>query len=237
MLPYSEGFQLNRFTVILCRPDSPENIGLAARAMKNTGFSRLRLVMDKPLRTGAYITAVHSQDILDQAERFSSLSEAVFDLDVIFAAAARPRKNFPSVPLSGVIPKLKSFSPEFRIGLLFGNERTGLSSQELRHSNFRIALPQAADQPSYNLAAAVLLLLFHLFFHKEEASGSFDQPKPLSRLKQEECIERILEKLEEKDFIHPGNKRHITSRMYDLFGRLAMSESDCRLLLAAFGSI
>lgn len=53
--------------------------------------------------------------------------------------------------------KMMSFPQTTRIGLLFGNERTGLTSEELRSSNFRFAMPQASKQPSYNLAYAVLL--------------------------------------------------------------------------------
>ena len=173
----------DRFFVILSRPDSPENVGLTARAMKNTGFSRLRLVMDKPLRSGAYFTAVHAHDILETAESFSELSPALADMDVVFAAAARSRKNFPSLPLSGLLPKIASFSSDTRIGLLFGNERTGLTAQELRHSNFRIALPQASTQPSYNLAAAVLLFLFHLFSQQDKIPYYFRRLPPLSRRK------------------------------------------------------
>jgi tRNA/rRNA methyltransferase len=227
----------SRFTIILAHPDSPENVGLAARAMKNTGFSRLRLVMDKPLRSGAYITAVHAHEILEKAESFSEISQAVGDTDVVFAAAARSRKNFPTLPFSALIPAIASFKPETRIGLLFGNERTGLTSQELRHSNYRVALPQAASQPSYNLASAVLLFLFHLFFHQDSIPYAAALSKPLPRREQEKCIELILAKLEHLDFIHSGNKEHISERIYDLFGRLAMSESDRKLLLALFSNL
>ncbi len=227
----------SRFTIILAHPDSPENVGLAARAMKNTGFSRLRLVMDKPLRSGAYITAVHANDILEKAESFSKISQAVEDTDVVFAAAGRSRKNFPTISFSGLIPKIASFQPGTQIGLLFGNERTGLTSQELCHSNFRVALPQAASQPSYNLASAVLLFLFHLFFHQDKVTYAAALSKPLPRRNQEECIELILAKLEQLDFIHSGNKEHISERIYDLFGRLAMSESDRKLLLAIFSNL
>ncbi|MFW6137120.1 MAG: RNA methyltransferase [Candidatus Aminicenantaceae bacterium] len=229
----------DRFTVILSRPDSPENVGLAARAMKNTGFSRLRLVTGKPLRSGAYITAVHAHEILENSQRFSDLDQAVQDLNVVFAASARRRKNFPGLPLSGLIPQIKAWPPGTGIGLLFGNERTGLSSHELRRSSFRIVLPQASQQPSYNLASAVLLVLFHLFVnkHKENSAGESPSEIPLPRSEQDACIELILKKLELLNFIHSGNREHIRDRVYDLFGRTAMTEPDRRLLLAIFSNL
>jgi tRNA C32,U32 (ribose-2'-O)-methylase TrmJ len=49
-----------------------------------------------------------------------------------------------------------------------------------------------------------------------------------------ECIEIILGKLEEIGFIHKTNKKHTTEIIYDLFGRLSITEGDRRLLLAIF---
>jgi len=56
-----------RLSVILARPQKPDNIGLAARAMKNTGFENLLVAgMDKFERK-SFVTAVHSQEILKNA--------------------------------------------------------------------------------------------------------------------------------------------------------------------------
>ena len=71
-------------SVILARPQTPENIGLVARAMKNTGFADLRLVLDGPLPSTALVTAVHAEDILGGARLFSSVGESVSDLEVVF---------------------------------------------------------------------------------------------------------------------------------------------------------
>jgi len=54
-----------KFTVVLVRPKNPENIGLVARNMKNTGFAKLRLVGDKNIDQKSYVTAVHARDILE----------------------------------------------------------------------------------------------------------------------------------------------------------------------------
>jgi tRNA C32,U32 (ribose-2'-O)-methylase TrmJ len=61
--------------------------------MKNTGFSRLNLVGIDRLREKSYITAVHAGDILDSANLYSDLSQAIGDLDIIFAATAKKRKT------------------------------------------------------------------------------------------------------------------------------------------------
>ena len=220
--------------VVLANPENPENIGLVARSMKNTGFRGLRLVGVSGLDEKSFVTAVHSREILDAAQLFSSLDQAVADCQVVFASTAKARKNFPLLSLEEAVEKMSSFLPEAKIGLLFGNERTGLTSEELRHSNFRFLIPQATAQPSYNLASAVLLTLFRLFLAENPIREISSGEKPLSRHDQEECIRRILFILKEKGFIHPGNKKHVQEMIFDLFGRLILTEKDRSLLLAIF---
>jgi tRNA/rRNA methyltransferase len=220
--------------VILSRPSNPENIGLVARGMKNTGFKNLRLILNQPLSDTAFRTAVHSEDILRKAIIYSDLCEAVKDLEIVFAAVARYRKDFTSINFDNAVKKIMDFSPRTKIGLVFGNERTGLVSEELRHSNFRFSIPQKQDQPSYNLASAVLLTLFQIFIQGSYQKKQRKKSQLMTRKEQEECIQLIIKKLEDKNFIHSSNRDHIMDRMYDLFGRLKMSHKDKTLLLAVF---
>jgi TrmH family RNA methyltransferase len=220
--------------VVLVRPEHPENIGLAARNMKNTGFIHLRLVGVNDLDQKTYQTAINSQDILKSAQVYSRLEEATADFGVVFAATAKRRKNFTVLSLEDAVERLYHYPESTKIGLLFGNERTGLTSEELKHSNFRFVLPQSTKQPSYNLASAVLLTLYAISIRAPRKFLTTQQEQPLPRKKQEECIKIILHKLEKSGFLHKTNKRHITEMIYDVFGRLSMTERDCRLLLALF---
>lgn len=228
-------FELKRkFVVILARPESQENIGLVARAMKNTGFEELRLVKVKNLGPKVFKTAVHAGEVLERAQFYPDVDSSTADLNLVFAATAKSRKNFPALLLKEAMEKIFRFPPQTNIGLLFGNERTGLASEELRCSNFRFTIPQAARQPSYNLASAVLITLFHIFAHRSHKDIDISQEKPLSREEQEECICLVLDKLEKRRFIHRTNKRHMTEMIYDLFGRFALTAKDRKLLLALF---
>jgi TrmH family RNA methyltransferase len=220
--------------VILSRPQNAENVGLAARAMANTGFRDLRLVGVRRLGALAERTAVHAGDILAASGRFGSLAGAVADLQVVFAATAKARKDFPALAYGEAIARIRAYPSRARIGLLFGNERTGLTSDELKHSTFRFTIPQAARQPSYNLAAAVLLTLFPLFAAAAPPVVPDPEDVPLPRREQEECIGRILDVLRFRRFIPEGGERHVEHMVTELFGRLAMTPKDRRLLLAIF---
>jgi TrmH family RNA methyltransferase len=224
------------FTIVLVRPEHPANVGFVARNMKNTGFGHLRIVGDSGKWKESYRTAVHSTEILDSAEFYTRLEEATADLDVVFAATSKIRKNYSLISLDEAVLQMDRnfFSDSTKVGLLFGNERTGLTSEELRFSNFRFVIPQATKQPSYNLAAAVLITLFRIYTHKASPVDKFDSQKPLAREEQVDCIKMILGKLKERGFIHKTNKKHMTDMIFDLFGRLNITEKDRRLLLALF---
>lgn len=222
-----------RFSVILVYPENQENIGLVARAMKNTGFSDLRIVGLAGLEAEAFRTAIHAEDILKGVRFYSSLSEATKSLHLVLASTARVRSKFSILPLETAVDTVLCFPKSTQIGLLFGNERTGLTSEELGTANFVFSIPQAVRQPSYNLASAVLLALFAIFI-RSAGDLSCRQEQPMPHQNQEDCIRVVLMKLKKAGFIHETNETHVTRRVQDLFGRLTLTEKDRKLLMAIF---
>ena len=78
---------------ILVRPQLGENIGAAARSLKNFNFENLRLVSPRdswPNKSAIY-TAVEAKDIVHKAKLFANNNQAVSDLDYIFATTSRSR--------------------------------------------------------------------------------------------------------------------------------------------------
>ncbi|MBN1224537.1 MAG: RNA methyltransferase [Candidatus Aminicenantes bacterium] len=230
-----ESFLKSHCAVILVEPENQENIGLVARAMKNTGFSELRFVGLTALGEKSFVTAVHAKNILESGLFFSNLEQALKDCEVVFASTSKKRKEFSSLTLNAAVDTMLRLPRETKIGLVFGNERTGLTSRQLRNSNFRFEIPQATSQPSYNLASAVLVTLFQIYCRESRISPeAYSVDKPMAREDQEDCIRRILLILEEKGFVHKTNKKHVQDRIYDLFGRMTLTEKDRSLLLALF---
>lgn len=236
-LPHGERDQdsigRGRFAVILSRPENHENVGLVARAMKNTGFGDLRLVGVDALRPEAFRTAVHSETILKKARYYPDLAAATGSLNVVFAATARVRSTFAVQAFAEAIDTLRTFPRESRIGLLFGNERTGLMSEELGAANYVFSLPQASRQPSYNLGSAVLLTLFALFSLPTSAPAD-PEAVPATRAAQDDCIRVVLMKLERSGFIQGANRAHVSGMVRSLFGRLALTDRDRKFLMAVF---
>jgi len=236
-----------RPVVVLVRPENPENIGLAARAMKNTGFSELRLAGVRRVSPVAFRTAVHANEILVGAKLFPTLEEATADLQFIAASTAKRRKLATWVDWAEAAGRIAGLPSSTRVGLLFGNERTGLTGAELGRANLVFTIPQAGRQPSYNLGAAVLLTLYALFTAApgcgwygaapDESDGrnpAHERDAPLPRREQDETIGRIIAKLSGRGFIHRTNRDHVSAWVRDYFGRTAMTARDRGFLLALF---
>ena len=224
---------LDRFAVVLVRPDSPENIGLAARGMANTGFSDLRIVGLDRLEAPAFRTAIHADAILDGARFFGTLAEALDGLPLVCGSTARVRREFPLSSLRDAVRTVLEYPPETRVGLVFGNERTGLTAEEIGLTNIRFRIPQAARQPSYNLGVAVTLTLFEIAGRGEPAPV-VRRDSPLTRAEQEEAGRRFGEMLDGLGFMRDTNRDFITGRVQDIFRRMALTGKDRDVILAMF---
>jgi TrmH family RNA methyltransferase len=223
----------SRFAIVLVRPDSPENIGLAARGMANTGFSDLRIVGLEKLEAPAWRTAIHAESVIEGARFFASLEEAVADLQVVLGSTARVRHEFPLVTLTDGVRRLDEYPVETRIGLVFGNERTGLTQDEIGLANIRFHIPQAARQPSYNLGVAVTLTLHAIAFGSAPAPAD-RKDFPLTHAEQAAAGRRFRDMLDSLGFMHETNRAFITGKVQDIFFRMTMTAKDRDIILAMF---
>jgi TrmH family RNA methyltransferase len=224
---------LSRFAVVLVRPDSPENIGLAARGMANTGFRDLRLVGLDRLEAPAWRTAIHADAILEGARFFPTLAEALADRELVLGSTARVRHDFPLVPLDDAVARIGEYPAAARIGLVFGNERTGLTQDELGLANLRFHIPQAGRQPSYNLGVAVTLTLFAFAF-RGAAPPAPRRELPLDHAAQTEAGRRFGALLDGLGFMHDTNRAFIEEKVRDIFFRMALTAKDRDVMLAMF---
>lgn len=148
-----------KITFILVEPARPANIGLACRAMKTMGLDSLRLVNPCPLDGEARWAAHESTDILDRAEIFDDLASALADVDFAMATTARQRlehDDYPSPEECAATIHGKAGSVQ-HTALTFGRESDGLTGRELSLCHAATSMPLATEQPSLNLAQAVLV--------------------------------------------------------------------------------
>jgi tRNA/rRNA methyltransferase len=219
--------------VVLVRPDSPENIGLAARGMANTGFGDLRVVGLDRFEAAAWRTAIHAEPVLESARFFPTLAAAVADRELVLGSTARVRHDFPLVTLTEAVRRVREYPQETRVAFVFGNERTGLTQEELGLANVRFHIPQAARQPSYNLGVAVTLTL-HAVAFGDAPPPAARRGLPLSHEEQAEAGRRFRAMLDSLGFMHATNRAFISEKVQDIFFRMALTAKDRDIVLAMF---
>lgn len=152
---------------ILVRPQLGENIGAAARSLKNFNFENLRLVSPRdswPNKSATY-TAVEAKDVVHKAKVFQNIDQAVADLDYVFATTSRSRSvNKKIIDLSKAIKIIKKQSiHNKKTGIFFGPEASGLSNDDLINANYLVNIPTSNKFKSLNLSHAVTIFAFELF--------------------------------------------------------------------------
>lgn len=151
--------------VVLVRPQEEGNVGAAARAMANMGLDRLVLVEPAPaLGRTARAFAVGAQPILAAAERFASLEEALAGYQrVVGTTSSRQRHLDQRVVDARQLPaELADDAGGIRTALVFGPEASGLSTDELALCDPLVTVPCSLNQPTLNLAQAVLIIAYEL---------------------------------------------------------------------------
>ncbi len=222
--------RLDSIWIILVRPRFPENIGSVARAMKNMGLSRLAVVNGcSPLLANAYKLASGAEDILERAEEFLTLREAISEMGCVVGMTSRGGKERnPDLTPEALVKKLIPLSQKNLIGLAFGSEKEGLTNEELSLCHLSVKIPSMESFPSLNLAQAVMVVSYELFRNATEV------PKKEVQLAQAEQLERMLEHMERTllriGFLDSKNPQRIMRVLRKLFGRSQMDEREVQIL-------
>ena len=223
--------------IVLVEPQLGENIGAAARAMANFGLSRLRIV--KP-RQGwpsdkARMMATGAVRILDGAELYDTLAEAIADCSFVLASTARAHDQ--AKPVIGAAEAAGEMAPRIAAGetvaVVFGRERNGLENDEVALADRIVTLPVNPAFASLNLAQAVVIVAYEWF---KLAGGAlpFAMPEksPAAPKQQLLALFAALEgELEKVEFFRPPDKRETMQiNLRNIFTRMQLTQQDIRTL-------
>jgi len=184
--------QSDNLRVVLVSARNPLNIGAAARAMSNFGFLRLGVVNPYEVAFRKAKSAVGAAALLEQAEEYKSVAEAVADCTlVVGTTAVRHRElQHPLRRLEYGARLIRKRLQSSRVALLFGSEKYGLSRRDLSHCHWLMRIPTRDEHILMNLGQAVAICLYELIrddrvagaqrglrdVHTHPASGAGDEP-------------------------------------------------------------
>src|SRR6266478_5915148 len=224
--------------VILVEPQLGENIGMAARAMGNFGLTRLRIVnpRDGWPNVHARRAASGADHILDHAELFETVTQAVADCTLLFATTARAHDQAKPVvaPQAAAREMASQIAEGATVGILFGRERYGLQNEEVALANRIVTFPVNPGFASLNLAQAVLLMGYEWFKLSTEGALPFAMPERSERASQHQMqafFENLVRELDKVEFLRPAEKRDtMLVNLRNIFTRMEPTKQDMHTL-------
>lgn len=152
-----------RVRVVLVRPETPANIGAAARALRNAGLEGLDLVSPGDWKTvDCWRTAWGAQDALENARVFTDLGEALVGAHLAAAFSGKPPHGAPTLDVREMAAAVGAMPPDETVALVFGPETTGLTQGEMALCGKRVIIPSHPAQPSLNLSHAVMIAAYEV---------------------------------------------------------------------------
>ncbi len=220
-----------RFVLVGARAGG--NVGAAARALDNLGFSRLVLVQPRcnPRGTDAFRMAVNATELLERVEVHDDLDAALAGAGTVVGLSARVGKHRkPHYRLDRLAGPMAEWVTRGELAAVFGREDHGLTDEELDRCTHLVHLPAGKDYPSFNLAQAVLLVAYELRMRGFEfdAAEACDPPAPHEE--REAMYTHLRQGLEAIGFLTRDTVAPIMRRFRRMLGRAEMTTDEVRMV-------
>ncbi|HRC26420.1 MAG TPA: RNA methyltransferase [Alphaproteobacteria bacterium] len=224
--------------VILVDPQLGENIGTAARAMLNCGFTDLRLVRPRDgwPSEKALSASAGALESMPPAQVFERLEDALTGCHQVYATTARPRELVkPVFTPRGAAADIRTRQAAGQtIGILFGGERAGLTTDDVARAHGVITIPLHPGFTSLNLAQAVLLVA-HAWHEAGDETPDRTVPTgdstPAPHEETEAFLIRLEEELESGNFFRtPEMKPAMLRNIRSLYLRAEPTDQEIRTL-------
>lgn len=224
---------LGNLRIVLARTSHPGNIGAAARAMKTMGLSQLYLVEPAVFpNSQADAMASGAVDVLENARVCATLAEALAGTTLALGVSARRRDIVAEVLTPPeAAARLLGEAQAAPVALVFGNETSGLSNEELSLCQGLVTIPANPDYSSLNLAAAVQVLSYEL---RQAWLGRAAWPQPEIDAATGDEMEKFYAHLEtalaELAFLNPGSPGKLMLKLRRLFSRTRLAKEEVNIL-------
>jgi tRNA/rRNA methyltransferase len=218
--------------IVLVEPQSPGNIGMTCRAMKNMGLRQLRLVKGcDRFHPESLKFAVAAKDLLESAQLFPDLESALADCTLTAGTTRRHgkyRQEILSPPELAAIFREQT-GPGCRAALVFGREDSGLTTDELSLCRWHATIPTSEEYGSLNLSQAVLVFCYELDKASASPGGGRDTQLATSA-EMESMFTQMDSCLQKIGFLNEQNPGHIMRSLRRVFFRSELDSREVSIL-------
>jgi TrmH family RNA methyltransferase len=104
-------------------------------------------------------------NVLEAARECETVLEACGDAVLIVGTTNRRRSRVAPdpLPIRAAAARITEVSRRHPVALLFGNEETGLETEDLSHCHLLATIPTVPSSPALNLSHAVMVAAYELF--------------------------------------------------------------------------
>ena len=219
--------------IVLVEPREAGNVGAAARAMKNFGFTDLWIAGGGEERTDDVSAwwAVGANDVVLSATRVATLDEALADCHLTIATTAVRERNVLEQLTPHEVAELaaETLGDEHRLGLVFGRERWGLSGREIALCQRTASIPTWPEFPTMNLAQSVAIFCYELGRGLRPKPGEKD-PAPHQLIQHLNVHARAL--FNEVGFFGDKSPDRMCAELQALAARAKLTTREASLLLS-----
>ena len=224
--------------VILVRPQLADNIGSVARCMANCGLFHLRLVAPRDgwPQDRAWRMASGADRILEAAEVFENVADAVADLHRVYATCPRPRHAIkPLLTARAAAGSIREAEARgLRAGVLFGPERAGLDNEDMAQADTLVRYPLNPAFDSLNLAQAVMVMGYEWWMAADDtppAQLPTHGTRVATKAELEQFLVHLIDQLDACGFLRNAPKRPgMVQNLRHLFERGEVTEQEVRTL-------
>jgi tRNA/rRNA methyltransferase len=225
-------------TIVLVRPRDPNNIGAAARAMKNFGFTDLVVVAPHPPVWREARAAVGAQDVLARARVVETLDEAIAQSTLVVGTADPTRLNNIQSLFTPRLLRQQVVESNQRLALLFGPEKTGLTNADRSFCHRMLSIPTRPRCPSVNLGQAVAICCYELA--RDEATDQRTEiglPDAASVGELEGLLNQAVGILKAAEFFSPHNQQAMTEELRRCLLQQRLTSREVTILRGALRQI
>jgi len=227
----SDRVNLDNISIVLLQPRYSENVGAAARAMRNMGIRQLVIVdpqnfdLSKALKLATHFAS----DIIETSKFYSDLKEALSSFNYVVGTTARlgGQRQVVLTPLT-LARNLIPISVKNRIAILFGPEDKGLSNEDIRYCHALVNIP-TTEFSSLNLAQSVMILCYEIFIAGGEANEEFT-PRMASRHELDGMYDQLKDILVRISYINSENPDYWLNHFRRFFTRLQLRAKEVNII-------
>ena len=201
--------------------------------MTNFGAHRLRLVNPYAPGFREARSAVGASDLLQKAEEYETVAEAVADCALVVGTTAI-RKRVLTQPVRRLDEQsgctIRQQLQTERVALLFGSEKIGLTNKDFSHCHWLLNIPTSQKNISMNLGQAVAVCLYELArsVPLEPKSANIERA---TAGQTEHITECLLDSLRISGYVKPGTDDMFEKKARSLILKFNLEAYDAKLLL------